>query len=119
MNNSLALDGGGHPFFYSKSFRVALSSMASANSFFRRAFSLSSARKRLASDYAQTPVLGLPTVKGRAADPMLAANIGRLRPGLLLPQDRNDLLFRMPRSLHRPVLPSRPDSSSTWIKRRG
>src|SRR6185437_445096 len=42
----------------------------------------------------------------RRADPVLAAHLGGRKPGLLLAQHRNDLLFREPRSLHRPVLPS-------------
>src|SRR6185437_12090842 len=50
--------------------------------------------------------LGLPTVERRRADPVLAAHLGGRKPGLLLAQHRNDLLFREPRSLHRPVLPS-------------
>jgi len=41
-------------------------------------------------------------VKRRLADTVFAADIRRLHPRLLLPQDRNDLLFREPRSLHRP-----------------
>src|SRR6185437_12801302 len=46
------------------------------------------------------------TVERRRADPVLAAHLGGRKPGLLLAQHRNDLLFREPRSLHRPVLPS-------------
>ena len=49
-------------------------------------------------------VLGLPVVKRRFAHPVLPAHVGRLRPGLVLLQNRNDLLFRMPFALHRPVL---------------
>ena len=46
-----------------------------------------------------------PSLHDRAAVlmPCLPAHVGRLRSGLLLPQDRNDLLFREPRSLHGPV----------------
>src|SRR6185436_6793065 len=50
-------------------------------------------------------VLRLPGIERRRADPGPTADIGRLRPGLLLPQHSNDLLFREPRSLHGPVLP--------------
>jgi hypothetical protein len=50
--------------------------------------------------------LSLPTVKRRYADPVLAAHLGGRNARLLLAQYRNDLLFREPRSLHRPVLPS-------------
>ncbi len=49
-------------------------------------------------------VLGLPVVEARLTDPVLAAQLGRLHPGLALLQDRNDLLFRMPLALHRLVL---------------
>src|SRR5262245_30946002 len=49
-------------------------------------------------------VLGLPVVEARLADPVFAAQIGRLNPGLVLLQDRNDLLFRMPFALHRLAL---------------
>jgi len=48
----------------------------------------------------EAAVLGLPFVERRAADPTLAAHIGRLRTGLLLPQNPNDLLFREPAWLH-------------------
>ncbi len=37
---------------------------------------------------------GFPGVKRRAADPMLAAHLGGRNPRLLLPQNRNNLLFR-------------------------
>ena len=50
-------------------------------------------------------VLRLPLVERRAADPVLAAHIRRLRPRLLLPQDRDNLLFREPAPLHRPCPP--------------
>ena len=50
--------------------------------------------------YVQATILGLPFVERRAADPMLAANIPGLRTRLMLPQDRNDPLFREPRLLH-------------------
>ena len=46
----------------------------------------------------------LPVVEARLADPVLAAKIGRFNPSLVLLQDRNDLLFRMPLALHRLVL---------------
>jgi hypothetical protein len=44
----------------------------------------------------QPAVLGLPVVETCFTDPVPAAQIGRLHPGLVLLQDRNDLLFRMP-----------------------
>ena len=42
----------------------------------------------------------LPPVERRAADPVLAAHIGRLRSGFLLPQDPDDLPFRKTTWLH-------------------
>src|SRR5690606_10908210 len=45
---------------------------------------------------------GFPVVESRPADPVLAADLCRLHAGFLLPQDPDDLLFREPRSLHRP-----------------
>lgn len=47
---------------------------------------------------------------------MLAGQITRLRTGLLLPQHRNDLLFREPLPLNLSVLQSRPNSNSRWRK---
>jgi len=41
-----------------------------------------------------------PIVECRIADSVLAAQIGRLHPGLVLLQDHNDLLFRVPFALH-------------------
>src|SRR5271168_1289164 len=55
--------------------------------------------------YVEAAVLGFPLVERRAADPMLAAHIGRLRPGLMLPQYPDDLLFREPARLHVHPLP--------------
>lgn len=52
--------------------------------------------------HVEAAIIRLPLVKGRPADPVLAANIRRPGSRLLLPQDRNDLLFREPRSRHRP-----------------
>jgi hypothetical protein len=50
-------DGADHTFFVSRSFSAALSSMASASSFFSLAFSLSSPFKRLASQTSSPPYL--------------------------------------------------------------
>src|SRR5262249_9027708 len=55
----------------------------------------------------QPAVLGFPVVEGGFADPVFPAQIGRLHSGLVLLQDRNDLLFRMLLSLHRLVLSPR------------
>jgi hypothetical protein len=51
MSDSLSLGGGRHHFFARRSFSAALSSMASANSFFSLAFSLSSPFRRLATPF--------------------------------------------------------------------
>jgi hypothetical protein len=48
----------------------------------------------------ETAILGLPFVECRAADPVLAAQVSRLRPSLLLPQNPDDLLFGEPTCLH-------------------
>ena len=50
MSDSLSLDSGRRHFFVSRSFKAALSSIASAKSFFSLPFSLSSPLKRLASE---------------------------------------------------------------------
>src|SRR4029079_18638794 len=50
-------DGADHTFFASRSFSAALSSMASAKSFFSRAFSLSTPFRRLASETSSPPYL--------------------------------------------------------------
>ena len=42
-----------------------------------------------------------PLVEGRVADAVLAAQLFRAQPGLMLLQDANDLLFAEPASLHR------------------
>src|SRR5205085_6221624 len=69
--------------------------------------------------YIETAELGLPFIKRRRADAMLAAYLRRRNPGLLLPQHRDDLLFREPSSLHRPSLSFGPDSSLAWRSFRG
>src|SRR6185369_7105935 len=66
----------------------------------------------------KTAVPGLPFVERRAADAVLAAHVGRLCPGLLLPQYPDDLLFREPARLH--VHPSQVmDSTHFWRRSRG
>ena len=85
---------------------IALSSIASANSFFSLVFSSSSAFSRRASEASIPPYLAFPFVKGRVADAVFAAHLNRLRSCLLLPQDRDDLLLTKPAALHRPF-PSR------------
>src|SRR6056297_3369520 len=72
----------------------------------------------LSSQCLQTPrvghlhaaILRPPLVKGRIADPMLAAKFLCARPGLMLLQNANDLFFAETASLHRlsPRLENRP-----------
>ena len=50
--------------------------------------------------YLEAAVLGLPFEERGAADPLLAADVGRLGSGLLLAQDPDDPLFREPARLH-------------------
>jgi hypothetical protein len=57
MSDSLSLGGGRHHFFEATSLSIALSSIASANSFFNLAFSSSSAFSRLASETSRPPYL--------------------------------------------------------------
>jgi hypothetical protein len=74
----------------------------------------------------ETAVFGFPVVKAPLADPVLAAEIGRFHPGLVLLQDPNDLLFRMSRfivwSFPRARLQFTLDqfkgatSQSTWVE---
>src|SRR4029077_4424037 len=52
----------------------------------------------------ETAVFGFPVVKAPLTNPVLAAEIGRFHPGLVLLQDPNDLLFRISLALHRLVL---------------
>jgi hypothetical protein len=79
-----------------ETFSIALSSIVSASSFFSLPFSSLSAFSRLASE----------------------AEVSRLRPGLLLPQNPDDLLFREPTCLH--VHPQRvTDSIHFWRSLRG
>lgn len=47
---------------------------------------------------------------------MLARQVARLCSRLMLTQNRDDLLFRKPLSLHHSVLQSRPDSNLRWRK---
>src|SRR5215471_6228709 len=99
VSDGLTPGGGRHHFFEAMSLSMALSSIASASNFFSFAFSSSNAFRRLASDTSSPPYLAL-FVESCAADPVFAAHIGRLRPGLLLSQDPDDLFFREPARLH-------------------
>ena len=57
VSDSLSLGSGRQRFFVSRSFSAALSSIASANSFFSLAFSFSNPFRRLASETARPPYL--------------------------------------------------------------
>src|SRR5690606_5273178 len=61
-------------------------------------------------------ILRPPVIQRCLADTVLASQIARLRSGLVLPEHRDDLLFRKPLPLHLSVLQSRPDSNSRWRK---
>jgi hypothetical protein len=74
---SIPLRTGRHHFFPVKSFNTALSSIASASSFFSLAFSSSSDRSRLASDTSILPNFDFHLQKVRRADPVLAADLRR------------------------------------------
>src|SRR5262249_30896299 len=68
--------------------------------------------------HVETAELGLPLVKRRARDPMLAANVCRRAPRLLLAQDPDDLLFAEPTALHRPSPLEATDSTQFWKRSR-
>ena len=59
--------------------------------------------------------ISLDVEAARRSSRMLARQIRRLRPGLVLLQHPYDLIFREPCSLHLSVL-DRPDSKSPWRK---
>jgi hypothetical protein len=66
-------------------------------------FSSSSALSRLASDTSRIPYLAF-KLYSVASEPVFARQIGRLCSGLVLAQNRNDLLFSELDTLHRPSL---------------
>src|SRR5262249_58887008 len=68
-------------------------------------------RSRSSSRATRMPEIDVSAMSARQ-DPMLAAQVGRFHPGLVLLQAGDDLLFGMPLALHRLVLSSGPDSSS-------
>jgi hypothetical protein len=53
---------------------------------------------------AERSKLGLPIVERRLRDPVLSSQISRLGAGLVLLQNRDDLLFREPLPLHLSVV---------------
>lgn len=61
------------------------------------------ARRVSADGYVHAAVFGLPLEKGRVVDPVLVADIGRLRAGLLRLDDCDDLLFAEPALLYGPT----------------
>ena len=117
MSDSLPLGSGRHHFFAKRSFSATLSSIASASSF----FSCFSPPAPSAVWLPKRPSrrTSLPLVEAGLADPVLAAQIRRLDPSLVLLQYPNDLLFREPLALHRLVLCLGQNSGSLWINSRG
>lgn len=92
MGDSFPL-GRGRLHFFKRSFKAALSSIASASGRFSRVFSSSSGLPLGLRDLRPTE-LGLPFVDTGVADAMLAALIGDRHAGLMLLQNPGDLLFR-------------------------
>src|SRR4029077_3843932 len=86
------------------SFSAALSSIDSANSFFSLRFSSSSIKQPFGLRHIHAAVFALTVVQGGFRDAVLARQLSRVCPSLVLPQNRNNLLFREPATLHRPSL---------------
>ena len=84
MGDSFPLGRGRHHFFPTRSFKAALSSMASANSRFSRVFSSSQRLQPLGLRDLQAAKLRLPFVDAGVTDAMLAAQIGDRNAGLVL-----------------------------------
>ena len=104
MSHSLPPRGGRHHFFEVRSFSMALSSIASASKLLQLGVLVLQRLQPPGVRHVHAAELGLPLVECRAADPVLAAHVRRLRPGLLLPQNPDDLLFREPaRFIVRPL----------------
>jgi len=72
---------------------MALSSIASAKSFLSRSILVLQRLQPTGVRHFQTAILGLPLVEGGTADPVLATQVRRPQPGLLLLQYRNDLFL--------------------------
>src|SRR3954469_19466444 len=104
MRDTRALGGGPYHFFCRSSRSAAASSICSAKSFFSLAFLVLERLEPLGLGHIHTPVTGFPVVQRGFRDPVLARQIGRLGPSLVILQHRNDLLFRKPGSLHLSVL---------------
>jgi hypothetical protein len=83
MHDSFPPCCGRHHFFPKRSFKAALSSIASARSRFSFVFSSSSVFSRLASDYLHASELGLPFIDAGIADAMLA---GKAQTQVCLPR---------------------------------
>ena len=113
VSDGLTPHGGRHHVFDAISLSIALSSIASARSFFSLAFSSSSAFSRLAFDRLRSPYLAF-HLYIVVLEILLAANIGRLRASFLLAQHPDDLLFREPARLH--VHPLAGDGLSSFLE---
>jgi len=85
------------------SFKTAMSSIASAKSFFSLAFSSSSVTKPLGLRRFQVAKLGIRSKEGRLADLVMAANIRRYCTRFLCLQNPDDLLIAEPAALQSSV----------------
>ena len=93
----------GHHFPSASSLDIALSSSASANSFFNRAFSASSTLRRLAS-LALIPALGAPpAMPGRLGDLQVPQHLGEICACAQHPLALTDLANRLLRSVTSPL----------------
>jgi hypothetical protein len=82
-------------------------SSASVRSVYRLRFSSSSSFRRFALQYLQAAAaLRLPRLKGRLRKAVASTGLCCRQPRLLLPEDRNDLLFRKPVLTHGVRLPN-------------
>jgi hypothetical protein len=117
--DSFPLSRGRHHFFPTRSFRAALSSMASASRRFSRAFSVLQRLQAARLGDVHAAEAGLPVVDRGVADPVLAAQIGDRYPSLVFLQNFDDLLFREAAALHVLVLSMGQNELQSGLDRRG
>src|SRR3984885_10598399 len=115
MRDAFALDGGPYHFFDRSSRSAAASNHLLGQKLLQFGVLVLELLQPFGLGDIHAAILGLPVVKRRFRDAVLARQIRGLRPGLVLLQHPNDLLFREPCSLHLSVL-QRPDSKSPWRK---
>ena len=99
-SDRLSPGGGRHHFFAISSFSAGIVEHGVGEQPLQLGVLVFQSLQPLRLRYVQAAEFGLPLVEGRAAHPMLPAQLGGRHARFLLPQDRNDLLFREPRSLH-------------------